>query len=95
LTEETNKRLEKIRNYRQVMEKKEAAAGETENAEVLHEEEREGWTDEMKKDLEIQAEKNVRIGLALGKVIELEGLSKSENAMRDALTRLIELAAKK
>lgn len=95
LAEETNKRLEKIRNYRQVMEKKEAAAGETEKAEILHEEEREGWTEEMKKDLEVQAEKNVRIGLALGKVIELEGLEKSEHAMRDALSRLIELATKK
>ncbi|MEI8004357.1 MAG: trigger factor, partial [Methanothrix sp.] len=87
LTEETNKRMEKIRKYRAVMDAKEKAAGESENLPDDND-----WTSEMRQDLEVQAEKSVRIGLALGKVIELNQIEHGENATREALNYLLELA---
>lgn len=52
--------------------------------------------DEVKADIRPQAEKNVRIGLALGKVIQEEKIpAESEKAMRDAMDKLIEIATAK
>jgi len=50
--------------------------------------------DELRKQVDEQSEKNVRIGFSLGKIIELEKLVDGEMAMRTALDRLIEIATK-
>lgn len=62
----------------------------------------EGYLENMKKteaevreDIRAQAEKNVKIGLTLGKVIQEEGIeASSSKAMREAMDRLIEIATK-
>ncbi len=51
-------------------------------------------SEELKKQVGIQAPKNVRIGLALGKVIELENITDKEKPMRLAMDRLIEIATR-
>lgn len=51
-------------------------------------------SEELKKQVGIQAPKNVRIGLALGKVIELEKITDKEKPMRLAMDRLIEIATR-
>ena len=48
--------------------------------------------EEVKEEMRVQAEKNVRVGLALGKVIQEEGLQEGENAGRTAIDRLLEIA---
>jgi trigger factor len=48
--------------------------------------------DEVKEEMRPQAEKNVKIGLALGKVIDEEGIDSKENAGRMAVDRLVEIA---
>ncbi|HSI20470.1 MAG TPA: trigger factor [Verrucomicrobiae bacterium] len=51
--------------------------------------------EEVREDIRPQAEKNVRIGLALGKVIQEEKIeASSAEAMRQAMDRLIEIATK-
>ena len=53
-----------------------------------------GKTDEqMREDMRPQAEKNVRVGLSLGRVVELEGIENTDQAPRKALDRLIEIAS--
>lgn len=50
---------------------------------------------EIRADIEPQSEKNVRIGLALGKVIAEEKIdAKSEKVMREAMDKLIEIATR-
>jgi trigger factor len=49
--------------------------------------------DELKEELTPQAEKNVRTGLLLGKLVQEEGIEDSETAGRQALDRLVELAS--
>lgn len=44
---------------------------------------------EIEKEISQQAEKNVRIGLALGRVVQEEGITDRENAMRLALEKLV------
>jgi FKBP-type peptidyl-prolyl cis-trans isomerase (trigger factor) len=51
--------------------------------------------DDINKELQEQAEKNVRVGLALGKVIQLEKIENKEKGSQMALDRLIEIATKK
>ena len=48
--------------------------------------------EEVKEEMRPQAEKNVKVGLALGKVIQEEGLKEGENAGREAINRLMEIA---
>jgi trigger factor len=51
--------------------------------------------DDIRQEIRPQAEKNVHIGLAMGKVIQEEGIeSKDAQAMRKAMDRLMEIAAK-
>jgi trigger factor len=51
--------------------------------------------EDIREDIRPQSEKNVRIGLAMGKVIQEEGIeAKSNQAMREAMDRLIEIATK-
>ncbi len=51
--------------------------------------------DEVKADIRPQAEKNVKIGLSLGKIISEEGIdASSAKAMREAMDKLIEIATK-
>ncbi|MBU6389311.1 trigger factor [Patescibacteria group bacterium] len=51
--------------------------------------------DQVREETRPQAEKNVRIGLALGKVVEAEGLAESEQAAQQAVERLYEIATSK
>lgn len=48
----------------------------------------------LKDEMRIQAEKNVRIGLALGKLADLENITDREEAGHLAISRLIEIATK-
>ncbi|MEI6478190.1 MAG: trigger factor [bacterium] len=50
--------------------------------------------DQIKEEMRPQAEKNVRIGLALGKLMEEEKLEGKENAGRLAVDKLVEIATK-
>ena len=56
-----------------------------------------GKTEDMLKDeVKVQAEKNVKIGLALGKVIQEEGIKGSDGqAMRQAMDALIAISTGK
>ena len=49
---------------------------------------------ELEEEIKVQAVKNVKIGLALGKVIELEKIEEKEMAMRHAVDRLISIATR-
>lgn len=49
---------------------------------------------ELEEQIKVQAEKNVKIGVALGKVIELEKIEEKEQAMRHALDKLIAIATR-
>jgi len=51
--------------------------------------------EQLKEEMRPQAEKNVRIGLALGRVIEEEKIPSGETAARQAVDRLVEIATKK
>lgn len=51
--------------------------------------------EEVKADIRPQAEKNVKIGLSLGKIIQEEGIdAKDSKAMREAMDRLIAIATR-
>jgi len=50
--------------------------------------------DELREDLRPQAERSVRTGLVLGRIVELEKIPQSDKAGREALDRLLELAEK-
>ena len=49
---------------------------------------------ELEEQIKVQAEKNVKIGVALGKVIELEKIEEKEQAMRQALDKLVAIATR-
>lgn len=51
--------------------------------------------DQLREELREPAERNVRVGLALGKVIELEGIKDESAAGQRALERLVEIARQK
>ena len=51
--------------------------------------------EKLHEEMRPQAEKNVRIGLALGKVIEEEGIASGEQAAHEAVHRLVEIATSK
>lgn len=51
-------------------------------------------SDKLAEQLHDQAVKNVRIGIALGKVVELEKIEERENASRTALDRLVAIATR-
>lgn len=48
--------------------------------------------EDIEKEIQEQSEKNVRIGLALGKVVQEEKIEDRENAMRIAVEKLVEYA---
>jgi FKBP-type peptidyl-prolyl cis-trans isomerase (trigger factor) len=51
--------------------------------------------DEVRADIRPQAEKNVKIGLSMGKIIQEEKIEASNSkAMREAMDKLIEIATK-
>lgn len=51
-------------------------------------------SEQLAEQLQTQAVKNVRIGIALGKVVELEKIEERENASRTALNRLVAIATR-
>jgi trigger factor len=51
-------------------------------------------SEQLVQQLQEQAVKNVRIGIALGKVVELEKIEERENASRTALNRLVAIATR-
>lgn len=50
--------------------------------------------EQIREEMRPQAEKNVRVGLALGKVVQEEGLGEGEDAAQQALDKLLEYATK-
>jgi trigger factor len=48
--------------------------------------------DDLRKQIDEQAPKNVRLGLAVGKLVALEGLTGQEKAAEQAVERLVEMA---
>jgi len=50
--------------------------------------------EEIRTSMREQAEKNVRLGVALGKVAEAEGIAESEQSGSETVARLLEIALK-